>query len=97
VNYTPLIFFAGIIAFWLLIVRPQRRRRLYQVHLQGELKVGDEVMTVGGLFGIVREVGERHVVLEIAPETRVRLAKSAVTARAEADQDATETPGTSLP
>jgi preprotein translocase subunit YajC len=97
VNLTPLIFFAGIIAFWLLIMRPQRRRRQYQVQLRGELKAGDEVMTVGGLFGVIREVGENHVVLEIAPETRVRLAKSAVTARAEAEPEATETTETSLP
>jgi preprotein translocase subunit YajC len=93
-----LIFFAGmLVVFWVLIVLPQRRRRQLQTQVINELEEGDEVMTVGGLFGIVREVGERHVVLEIAPETRVRLAKTAVTARAEAEPDATETPGTSLP
>jgi preprotein translocase subunit YajC len=95
---TQLIFFVGMLAvFWVLIVLPQRRRRQRQTQVIDELEVGDEVMTVGGLFGFVREVGERHVVLEIAPETRVRLAKTAVTARAEAEPDATETPGTSLP
>ena len=95
---TQLIFFAGmLLVFWVLIVLPQRRRRQRQTQVIDELEEGDEVMTVGGLFGIVREVGERHVMLEIAPETRVRLAKSAVTARAEAEPDATETPGTSLP
>ena len=95
---TQFIFLAALIlVFWLLIVMPQRRRRQLRTQVIDQLEEGDEVMTVGGLFGIVREVGERHVVLEIAPETRVRLAKSAVTARAEADPDATETPGTSLP
>jgi preprotein translocase subunit YajC len=97
VNVTPLILFAGILVFWLLIMRPQRRRRLLQKQLITNLKEGDEVMTVGGLFGVVREVGENHVVLEIAPETRVRLARNAVTARAEAEPEATETPETSVP
>jgi preprotein translocase subunit YajC len=93
-----LIFFAGmLVVFWVLIVLPQRRRRQLQTQVINELEEGDEVMTVGGLFGIVREVGERHVVLEIAPETRVRLAKGAVTARVEAEPEATETPETSLP
>jgi preprotein translocase subunit YajC len=97
-NLTPLLFFAGmLVVFWLLIVQPQRRRRRHQAQLLDDLKTGDEVMTVGGLFGFVREVGENHIVLEIAPETRVRLAKSAVTARAEHDPEATETPETSLP
>jgi preprotein translocase subunit YajC len=97
VNFTPLIFFAGIIAFWVLIMRPQRRHRQVQAQLRRELKIDDEVMTVGGIFGVIREVGENHVVLEIAPETSVRLAKSAVTARTEADPETTETPETSLP
>ena len=80
----PLIFFgAMIVLFWVLIVMPQRRRRQVQQHLLSSLEPGDEVMTIGGLFGTVREVGDNHVVLEIAPDTRVRLAKSAVTARSE--------------
>ncbi len=96
-NFTPLIFFAGIIAFWFLIMRPQRRARQVQAQLRRELKVGDEVMTVGGIFGVIREVGENHLMVEIAPETNVRLAKSAVTARTEAEPEAAETPETSLP
>lgn len=95
---TQLIFFAGmIVVFWVLVVLPQRRRRQLRTQVIDQLEEGDEVMTVGGLFGFVREVGDRHVVLEIAPETRVRLAKSAVTARAEGDAEATETQETSLP
>jgi preprotein translocase subunit YajC len=97
VNFTPLIFFAGIIAFWFLIMRPQRRARQVQAQLRRELKVGDEVMTVGGIFGVIREVGENHVMVEIATETNVRLAKSAVTARTEGEPEAAETPETSLP
>ena len=97
-SLTPFIFFAGmLVVFWMLIVLPQRRRRQRQTQLLDELREGDEVITIGGLLGFVREVGERHVVLEIAPETRVRLAKGAVTARVEAEPEATETPGTSLP
>lgn len=97
-NYFPLIFFAGmIVIFWLLIVAPQRRRRQQQQALLTQLEPGDEVMTVGGLFGTVREVGDHHVMLEVAPETRVRLAKSAVTARAEAQSEGAEPTETSLP
>jgi preprotein translocase YajC subunit len=55
------------------------------------------VMTLGGIFGIVREVGDHHVVLEIAPDTNVRLAKSAITARTEPEDEAAEAPETPLP
>lgn len=86
-----------LVLIWLLLVQPQRRRRRQQVQLLTELKAGDEVMTAGGLFGSVREVGDSHVVLEIAPETRVRVAKSAVTARAEPQLEEAEPPEASLP
>jgi preprotein translocase subunit YajC len=95
---TALIFLVGmIILFWLLIVMPQRRRRRQQEELVGELEPGDDVLTIGGLLGVVREVSEHEVVLEIAPDTRVRVAKSAVTGRMEPDVEATETPETPLP
>jgi preprotein translocase subunit YajC len=95
---TPLIFLAGmLVLFYLLIVMPQRRRRQQQAHLLQEVGVGDEVMTLGGIFGIVREVGDHHVVLEIAPDTKVRLAKSAITARTEPEDEAAEASETPLP
>ena len=95
---TALIFLAGmLVLFWLLIVMPQRRRRSQQEALIERLEPGDEVLTLGGLLGVIREVGDHEVVLEIAPETRVRVAKTAVTGRIEPDVEATETPETQLP
>ena len=97
-NLFPLIFFAAIlILFWLLLIQPHRRRRAIQQQLLLDLHPDDEVMTVGGLFGTVREVGDHHVVLEIAPETQVRLAKSAITARSETHLDQADTAETPLP
>ena len=91
---TALIFLVGLLVlFWLLIVTPQRRRRRQQEALIGQLEPGDEVLTVGGLLGTVREVGEH----EIVTETRVRVAKSAVSGRIEPEAEPTETPETQLP
>ena len=104
---TALLFFgAMIVLFWVLIVMPQRRRRATQQQILMQLEPGDEVMTVGGLFGTVRGVGDHHVELEIAPGTQVRLAKSAITARTDAEPEeepsdstdgSTETPEPPLP
>jgi preprotein translocase subunit YajC len=76
-----------IALFYFLIVMPQRRRRETQARLLQDVEIGDEVMTLGGIFGFVREVEDHHVVLEIAPNTRVRLAKSAITARTEPEAE----------
>jgi len=95
---TALVFLVGLlILFWLLIVAPQRRRRRQQETLIEQLEPGDEVLTVGGLLGTVREVRDHEVVLEIAAGTRVRVARSAVSGRIEPEAEPTETPETQLP
>jgi len=95
---SPLIFFAGmLVLFWVLIVLPQRRRRQRQVAMLAQLAAGDDVITTGGLYGSVHDVADDHIVLEIAPETRVRVAKSAVAALVDREQEPAEPPETSLP
>jgi len=90
---TALIFLVGmIVLFYVLIVMPQRRRRQVQTQLLRDVEVGDEVMTLGGIVGHVREVEDHHIVLEIAPDTRVKLVKSAITARTEPDEEPEEEP-----
>jgi preprotein translocase subunit YajC len=81
---TSVIFFAAmLVLLWLLVIEPQRRRRRQQAQMLTQLAAGDEVITAGGVYGSVREVAGDHVVLEIAPGTRVRVLKSAVAARVE--------------
>ena len=75
----PLIFLAALAAvFWVLIIRPQKRRQSAHQSMLSALSSGDEVITAGGVFGRVRRIEEDHLVLEIAPGTEIRLAKDAV-------------------
>jgi preprotein translocase subunit YajC len=79
-NAGPLIFLAAMIAvFWFLLIRPQRQRQAAHRNLVAELAPGEEVVTVGGIFGKLTSVADDHVILEIAPGTEVRIAKEAVT------------------
>lgn len=68
----------GFLLLWVFVVLPQRRRLATQSRLVESLKVGDEVLTAGGLFGDVTEVGEDEVALEIAPGVEVRVAARAI-------------------
>ena len=65
---------------WLLLIRPQRRRQAEQQQLLTNLQVGDEVVTAGGLYGTIERVDDDEVMVEIAPQTTVRIAKRAVAA-----------------
>ena len=64
--------------FWLLLIRPQRRRQAAQKNLVQGIEVGDEIVTAGGLYGHVRGLGEDELLVEIAPGTNVRIARRAV-------------------
>ena len=64
--------------FWLLLIRPQRRRQAEQTALIQNVQVGDEIVTAGGLFGHVKSVADDELLVEIAPGTNVRIARRAV-------------------
>jgi preprotein translocase subunit YajC len=75
-----LIYFAVLaVAFFLLIVRPQRRRAQAHRQFVATLEVGDEVMTTGGILGTIRSLDDELVELEVAPGTVIRVARMAVT------------------
>jgi preprotein translocase subunit YajC len=74
-----LLFFALIlVAFYFLIIRPQRTRARQAAQLQARLVPGVEIMTTAGLFGRVVEVHDDGLLLEISPGVQVRFAKAAV-------------------
>lgn len=65
-------------AMYALLVRPQRRRLAAHRELMTELSVGDEVMTMGGLFGRIERLDDDIVALEVSPGTSIRVARSAI-------------------
>ncbi len=67
--------------FYFLLIRPQQRRMRAQRDLIEALDVGDEVLTIGGLFGTIRSIRDDELEVEIAPGTTVRMLKSAIARR----------------
>jgi preprotein translocase subunit YajC len=72
---------------WLFVLRPQRRRSTEQLQMQDTLRVGDEVITAGGIRGYVRQLDEEVLEVEIAPEVVVRLDRRAVAAIVQEEDD----------
>jgi preprotein translocase subunit YajC len=86
--FLPLLLMGGI--FYFLLIRPQQRRTRAQRDLIESLDVGDEVITVGGIFGTIRALDEEAVTLEVSPGIEVRLVKSAIARKLVFDEDAYE-------
>ena len=74
-----LVYFAVIaLAFFLLIVLPQRRRATAHRALLASLEVGDEVITIGGILGTIRELDDEKIQLEVAEGVVITVARNAI-------------------
>jgi preprotein translocase subunit YajC len=74
-----IILVAMFALLWVLLIRPQRKRQQEQQSMLSSVDLGDEVLTVGGLYGIVREIDEDDdLIVEIAEGIQVRIARRAV-------------------
>jgi preprotein translocase subunit YajC len=71
------ILLLGVV-FWALLIRPQQKAKAAAREMQTALSPGDEVSTVGGIFGIVRELDTATVDLEISEDVIVRFDRRAV-------------------
>ena len=78
------VFFGAV--FYFLMIRPQRNRVRKQQNLASTLEVGDQVRTVGGVFGVVVGIKQDSIVLGVE-EDRIRVAFGAIASRIGADHD----------
>jgi preprotein translocase subunit YajC len=78
-QYSTLIFIGLlVVAFYFLILRPQRKRQQALQQTMNSVSPGSRVMLASGLFGTVVSVGPRQVVLEISPGTELTVLKQAI-------------------
>lgn len=64
--------------FYILVIRPQSKRMKAHSQMLGALKAGDKVITGGGVHGKIISVGEKDMVIEIAPGVNVTAQKHTV-------------------
>lgn len=70
-----------VLLLWAFMIRPQQRRDKELKEMLAKVEKGDSVVTTGGLHGRVTGVTDDVLTVEIAPNVRVKLARSAVASR----------------
>ena len=74
-----LIPFALVLAiFYFVILLPMKKRQKKVQEFLSALKVGDKVVTTGGIYGSIAKLGEDSVQLQIAPNVRVDVSRAAI-------------------
>ena len=81
----PLVLMFGIM--YLLVILPQQRQRKKMQLMLSELKNGDKVVTNGGIYGVINGIDGDTVILKIADQVKIRIARAAI-AQVEASEDA---------
>jgi preprotein translocase subunit YajC len=72
----PFVLVLGI--FYFIILLPMRRKQQKVQEFLGGLKVGDRVVTTGGIYGQVTRLGETSVQLQVADKIRIEVARASI-------------------
>lgn len=75
-GFLPLLLMLPLMYF--LLIRPQQKRMKEHREMIDKLANGDEVITSSGIAGVIREIGEQFVVVEVADNVRLRVQKGAI-------------------
>ncbi len=75
-SFVPLLIMLGI--FYFLLIAPMRKRQKQQDQMIKDLKTGDPVLTVGGIYGTIVGIKDDRLTLRIADQVKVNVAKSSI-------------------
>jgi preprotein translocase subunit YajC len=76
IQLIPFALVLGI--FYFVILLPMKRRQKKVQEFLDALKVGDRVVTTGGIFGSIAKISDQSIQLQIAPNVRVDVSRAAI-------------------
>ncbi|MDH6358976.1 preprotein translocase subunit YajC [Parabacteroides sp. PF5-9] len=83
-QWSGLLMMVVIIAiFYFFMIRPQQKKQKDIQRAREALKVGDKIITAGGIYGKIKEIGDIYMLIEISDGVRIRIDKTSVFASAE--------------
>jgi len=79
----PLLLVAFVAIMYFFMIRPQQKKQKEIQKMRESLKVGDRVITSGGVYGKIKEVEDKAFIVEIADGVKVKVDKASVFAATE--------------
>lgn len=76
IDIVPLIVL--FVIFYFLLIRPQQKRQKEHREMVTALNKGDEVVTMGGLLGKIKDLDDNFITLEIAKGTNVKVQRNLI-------------------
>lgn len=76
---TSLLMMVAIIAvFYFFMIRPQQKKQKDLQKAREAMRVGDKVVTAGGIHGRIKEIGETWILVEVADGVKLKFEKTSV-------------------
>ncbi|RQD77500.1 MAG: preprotein translocase subunit YajC [Candidatus Syntrophonatronum acetioxidans] len=72
----PLIVF--FVIFYFLLIRPQQKQQKARQEMLSNLKKGDEIVTIGGMYGTIKDIKDDELIVKIADNLSIRMARYGV-------------------
>jgi preprotein translocase subunit YajC len=88
VSFLPIILIFAI--FYFLLIRPQQRRTKEHRTVLSNLKVGDQVLTNGGIYGRITGLRDDVLTIEISDKVRVKVSRGHVAGVVKTDMTKTD-------
>jgi preprotein translocase subunit YajC len=76
VQFLPILIIG--VVFYLLVFMPMRKKQKKVEAMISALRSGDKVITSGGIYGVIRGVKDKTLILQVADQVKIEIAKSAV-------------------
>ena len=83
-QWSVIVMMVVIVAiFYFFMIRPQQKKQKEIQKAREALKTGDKIITAGGIYGRIREIGDIYMMIEVANGVTIRVDKTSIFASAE--------------
>lgn len=66
------------VIMWLFMIRPQQKKQKELAKFRNALQKGDKIVTIGGIYGVVSDVKEKYIEIEVDSNVKLRVDRSAI-------------------
>lgn len=81
--YGILMMVAVVAIFYFFMIRPQQKKQKEIQKSRDALKVGDKVITAGGIYGKIKEINDTNMLIDVSDGVRIRVDKTSIFASSE--------------
>ena len=75
-SYGPIVFM--VLAFYFMLYKPQKQEQAKRQEMLSNLRIGDKIVTLGGIYGVITKLNDNSIEIKIAENVEIKISKSAV-------------------